>query len=183
VLRRTLLGLNLTALLLAGGGVAVAASAPTLTADGPTAVTGTDGTAVFTIADRTVRQVRYADGGTLRYTFRLTNEGRLPVTVLGLADEQPDPRLFGYAGLSGPGEGSVELPPGEPVAVTLELRMSGCETLSSRAGSFVTEVVLRTEHAGAFEDDVRVQLPEEVHTGSPREASCPDATATSRSQG
>ena len=72
----------------------MARSSPALTASGPTSVTGTDATAVFRIADRTIRQVRYADGGTLRYTFRLTNDGRLPVTVLGLAEEQHDPRLF-----------------------------------------------------------------------------------------
>ena len=34
--------------------------------------------------------------------------------------------------------------------------MGGCETLSSRSGSFVTEVLLRTEQAGVFDDDVRV---------------------------
>ena len=79
---------------LAGGGVAVARTSPTLTTSGPTSVTGTAASAVFTIADRTVRQVRYADGGTLRYTFRLTNDDRLPVTVRGLVDSQPPSRLF-----------------------------------------------------------------------------------------
>ena len=78
----------------AGGGVAAARSTPTLHASGPVGVAGTEASAAFTVADRTVRQVRYVDRGTLRYTFRLTNDGRLPVTVLGLADGQPDPRLF-----------------------------------------------------------------------------------------
>ncbi len=54
--------------------------------------------------------------------------------------------------------------------------MSGCESLSARAGSFVTEVVLRTEQAGVFDDAVTVPLPEEIHTGSPREAFCPEST-------
>jgi hypothetical protein len=61
--------------------------------------------------------------------------------------------------------------------------MSGCETLSSRAGAFVTAVRVRTQQAGLFEDTVELTLPEEIHTGSPREASCPDSTATSRPQG
>jgi hypothetical protein len=183
VLRRALLALALLGLLAAGGGIAVARSTPALSTSAPTSVTGTDGTAVFTIADRTVRQVRYADGGTLRYTFRLVNESRLPVTVRGLAEDQPPSRLFTATGLTGPDGAVVDLPAGEAVTVTLALLMSGCETLSSRAGSFASEVVLRTEQAGVFHDDVRVTLPEEVHTGSPREASCPGATATSRSQG
>ena len=61
--------------------------------------------------------------------------------------------------------------------------MGGCESLSARAGSFVTEVVLRTEQAGVFDDAVTVTLPEELHTGSPREAFCPESTATSRPPG
>jgi hypothetical protein len=72
----------------------------------PTSVAGTEATSVFSIGEHTVRQIRYDDGGTLRYTFEVTNEGRLPLT-----------------------------------------------------------------------------LPEEVHTGSPREAFCPRSTATSRPPG
>jgi hypothetical protein len=169
---------------LAGGGVAVARSGPALSTTGPTAVDGTEATAVFRIADRTVRQVRYADGGTLRYTFRLTNDDRLPVTVHGLAVEQPSTRLFTYAGLvDEDGDRAFELGPGDSTPVTLSLLMGGCETLSARAGAFVTEVVVLTERAGVLEQDVRVTLPEEVHTGSPREAFCPSSTATSRPPG
>ena len=61
--------------------------------------------------------------------------------------------------------------------------MGGCETLSSRSGSFVPDVLLRTEQAGVFDDEVRLALPEELHTGSPREAFCPNSTATSRPPG
>ena len=43
------------------------------------------------------------------------------------------------------GPGDVHLGPGETVRLTLALRMGGCESLSARAGAFVTEVVLRTE--------------------------------------
>jgi hypothetical protein len=179
VLRRVLIALVVVLAAVAGGGVAVARSAPTLTASGPTSVTGTEATGVFQIGDRTVRQVRYDDGGTLRYTFRVTNDGRLPVTVLGLAEEQPDPRLFTHSGLTGPGR----LAGGETGEYTLDLRMGGCESLSARAGSFVTHVVLRTEQAGVFDDAVTVTLPEELHTGSPREAFCPESTATSRPPG
>jgi len=183
VLRRAAVAVVLLVLLLVAGGVATARSTPDLGASGPTEVTGTEATAVFTVGDRTVRQVRYVEGGTLRYTFRLTNHGRLPVT-LSLSAHQSDPRLFSFSGLTGPdGERSVRLGAGEAKAVTLALLMGGCETLSSRSGSFVPDVLLRTEQAGVFEDEVRVALPEELHTGSPREAFCPNSTATSRPPG
>lgn len=156
----------------------VTGQAPSLTANGPVSVTGTTASAVFTIEDRTVRQVRYADRGTLRYRFTLTNEGRLPLTVTGLAEHQRDPRLFDLTGLT-----SGELPPGGSEEFTLSLRMNGCESLSSRSGSFVSEIVVRTERMAWLRDTARVALPEEIHTGSPREASCPRSTATSRPQG
>jgi hypothetical protein len=178
VLRRVLLLAALLLLVVGGGGVAIARSSPSLSTEGPTSVAGTEGSAVFAVAERTIRQVRYADGATLRYTFRIHNEGGLPVSVLGLADDQADPRLFTFTDLS-----SRTIGGGESEEVTLSLRMSGCETLSSRAGAFVTAVRVRTQQAGLFEDTVELTLPEEIHTGSPREASCPDSTATSRPQG
>jgi hypothetical protein len=183
VLRRAGLVAGLLSLLLVGGGVATARSTPALATSGPTEVTGTDATAVFTVADRTIRQVRYVEGGTLRYTFRLTNQGRLPVTVLGLSEHQPDPRLFTVSGLSGPDGPQVRLGAGDTATVTLALVMGGCETLSSRSGSFVPELRLRTRQAGMFEDEISLALPEELHTGSPREAFCPNSTATSRPPG
>lgn len=178
MLRRALLVGALLLLALAGGGVAIARTSPALSASGPTSMTGTEASAVFTIADRTIRQVRYDDGGTLRYTFRLTNDDRLPVSVRGLAADQPPSRLFQPTGVT-----AVHLDPGESADVTLALHMSGCETLSARAGAFVTEVVLRVERGGVLSDDVAVTLPEELHTGSPREAFCPNSTATSRPPG
>jgi hypothetical protein len=184
VLRRALLALALVLALLAAGGMAVARSTPSLRASGPTSVTGTEATGVFQIADRTIRQVRYADEGTLRYTFDVTNDSRLPLTILGLAADQTDPRLFTLERLAGPGgTGDVRLGAGETARLTLDLGMSGCETLSARAGSFVTQVVVRTQQAGVFADDVILTLPEELHTGSPREAFCPESTATSRPPG
>ncbi len=60
--------------------------------------------------------------------------------------------------------------------------MGGCESLSARAGAFVTEV-RSAQQARVFTDDVTITLPEEVHTGSPREAFCPRSTATSRPPG
>ena len=184
MLRRVLVASGVVVAVVVAGGVATARGVPELRAAGPTVVSGTEATAVFTIADRTIRQVRYDDGGTLRYTFQLTNEGRLPVTVVGLSRGQADPRLFRLAGLRGEnGETQVRLGPGDTRAVTLELEMGGCETLSARSGSFVTEVRLRTTQAGVFDDDLRLVLPEELHTGSPREAFCPNSTATSRPPG
>lgn len=176
--RKALLVATLLALVLGIAGGAVARGRPDLRTGGPTAVAGTEASAVFQIADRTVRQVRYADSGTLRYTFVIHNDGRLPVRVVGLAPGQADPRLFTLLDLS-----PVEIEGGGSAEVVLSLLMGGCETLSSRSGSFVTEVVVRTEQAGMFDDDVDLTLPEEVHTGSPREAFCPDATATSRPPG
>jgi hypothetical protein len=178
VLRKALLAAALLVLLVAGGGIAVARGAPELSAQGPTSVTGTDASGVFEVGDRTIRQVRYDDDGTLRYTFRIANDGRLPVRVLGLADTQPETRLFTITSLT---DGTV--PAGEDEEFTLSLHMAGCETLSSRAGSFVTTIAVRTETAGMFEDTLDLELPEEVHTGSPREAFCPNSTATSRPPG
>jgi len=177
-MRRVLLLLLVVVAVVAGGGVAAARSSPSLSASGPVDLAGAEASAAFTVGDRTVRQVRYVDQGTVRYTFRLTNHGRLPVTVLGLADGRPDPRLFDLSTLS-----RVELSPGESASVTLALTMNGCESLSSRAGSFVDELALRTTRAGVLDDEVVVPLPEELRTGSAREASCPWATATSRPQG
>jgi hypothetical protein len=182
--RRGALLVSLLAVLVAGGGVAVARDVPSLTAIGPTAVSGTEATAVFRIGGRALRQIRYDDGGTLRYTFGVTNDGRLPVTIHGLAADQPDTRLFTYLALSGAdGRPDVRLGAGETQRFTLSLRMGGCESLSARAGAFVTGAVVRTEQAGVFGDDVTIALPEEVHTGSPREAFCPRSTATSRPPG
>jgi hypothetical protein len=178
VLRRVLLAAALLALLIAGGGVAVARGTPSLSTTGPTSVSGTEASAIFEVADRSVRQVRYDDEGTLRYTFRISNDGRLPVKILGLDEEQPETRLFTITSLT-----TATVPAGGSEDFTLELRMAGCETLSSRAGSFVNGISVRTETAGVFEDTVDLDLPEEVHTGSPREAFCPNSTATSRPAG
>lgn len=176
--RRALIAVAVTLGLLAVTGAAVGRGQPSLRASGPTSVTGTTATAVFAMGERMLRQVRYDDRGTLRYTFRLHNDGRLPVRVTGLAGNQPDPRLFDYRGLT-----AVTVPAGDSRPVTLSLRMTGCEALSARAGSFATVVRLRTREAGLFTDAVTVRLPEQVHTGSPREAACPRATASSRPRG
>lgn len=180
--RRALLAVPAAAtLMVLAGGVAVASNAPRLHAEEPSSVTGTDGTAVFDLGVHHVRQVRYQDQGTLRYTFRLHNDGPLPVTVTGLTEEQQRTRLLHARGLSGAdGRDDVRVGAGESAAVTLSVLMSGCETLSARAGSILTEVRLRTERAGMIDDEVTVRLPEELRTGSPREAFCPEATATSR---
>ncbi|WP_091026348.1 hypothetical protein [Nocardioides szechwanensis] len=176
--RSALVAAGVLVLVAGGAGVAIARSTPSLEAVGPTSVSGTEATAVFEVGDRTVRQIRYDDGGTLRYTFRLENDGPLPVTVLGLDEEQADPRLFTFVGLTEQTIGA-----GESADLTLAMSMGGCETLSSRSGSFVSTIAVRTQQAGLFEDVVVLALPEEVHTGSPREAFCPNSTATSRPQG
>jgi hypothetical protein len=171
-------------LLSGGAGVAVAGSGPSLSAHGPTAVSGTEESAVFRVGDRTIRQVRYADRETLVYSFALENEGRLPVAVHGLAPLERTPRLFEYVELTdAEGHEEFTIGAGERTTVRLSMLMHGCETLSARAGSFATALSVRTERAGMLDEVVTVSLPEEVHTGSPREAFCPGATATSRPPG
>jgi hypothetical protein len=175
-------GLLLVAALVLGT-VAVALAAPELQATGPTSVRGTQATRVFTVGARKVRQVRYTDGKTLSYTFRVTNTGRMPVDVLGLAKDQEPSRLLHVVGLDIGSGLPVRLGAGETVELTLAIAMSGCETLSARAGAFVGSVRVHTRQAWLFADDVVVSLPEALHTGSPREAFCPNSTATSRPPG
>ena len=184
-MRRQLAVLLLALLVVAGGaGVAVAQDPPRLRAVGPTSVTGTDATSVFAIARRTIRQVRYHDRGTLTYGFELRNDGGLPLTVTGLARQEHQPRLFRYLRVTdASGARRFSVPAGGTREVRLALRMTGCESLSSRAGSFVRTVALSTSRARVLRDDVQVTLPEELHTGSPREAFCPRSTATSRPPG
>lgn len=184
-LRSLVAAAGVLVVLLAGVGyAAVSAAAAGLGTSGPTAVKGTAASAVFRIADRTVRQVRYRDGATLTYTFRLTNDQALPVTVTGISRRQRDERLFGYDGLEDErGRREFTVPGNGSTVVHLLLHMGGCESLSARAGSFVHEVMLDTERLGVPSGTATVRLPEEVHTGSPREAFCPNSTARSRPPG
>ena len=181
---RVVAALLVAVLLVGGAGMAVASSAPALTGHGPTAVRGTEESAVFEVGSRTIRQVRYADRGTLVYAFDLANGGRLPVTVTGLAPLEVKPRLFDYVEVTDAhGAERFTIPAGERLRIEVSMVMHACETLSARAGSFATEVALHTQRAGVVDDVVTVPFPEEVHTGSPREAFCPNATATSRPPG
>lgn len=175
---------TVTLVTVAATGVAVATASPDLAATGDSSVRGTEASAVFGIGDRKIRQIRYADGGTLAYTFTVENDGWLPVTVTGLREPDPQPRLFAYQRVVGAdGQETFTLPARGSAEVTVELLMRGCETLSARAGSFVTEVELELESAGVPRDTVTVEFPEEVRAGSPREAGCANATASSRPPG
>jgi hypothetical protein len=112
------------------------------------------------------------------------NTGLLPVTVTGPATLVRSPRLFEYVAVTdASGRERFTIPASGRTTVEVSMLVHACETLSARAGSFATEVALRTERAGVVEDVVSVAFPEELHTGSPREAFCPGATATSRSPG
>ena len=115
----------------------------------------------------------------------LALEQRLSVAYLGPAGTFSHSAVTRHFGefVSADGSTVVRLGAGETQRFTLSLRMGGCESLSARAGAFVTRAVVRTQQAGVFDDDVTITLPEEVHTGSPREAFCPRSTATSRPPG
>lgn len=184
-MRRRLFALLVATLVVAGGaGMAVAKTPAELRAHGPTDVTGTEATAVFGVAARTIRQVRYHDKQTLVYDFLLSNEGSLPVRVEGMTPLERAPRLFRYLSLEDRhGQDRFVVGAGESTPVRLSMRMEACESLSARAGSFATEVNLAVSRAGFLDDVVGVQLPEEIHTGSPREAFCPESTAQSRPPG
>lgn len=162
------------------GGVAAGTQSPALMAVGPTKL-DTEFTAVFTIGDRTIRQFRYADAGELNYTFTVRNSGRFPVTVAGLAEKQQPSRLLRFVRIGdADGTSEVRIGAGDEAEVWLTVGMDGCETLSARAGSYLDTVRVRVESFGMFDDEVTLELPEELRTGSPREAFCPDATSTSR---
>lgn len=184
-MRRALAALAGTVLLVAAGaGVAVAGAPADLAAVGPTSVSGTEATAVFQVGDRTIRQVRYRDRGLLVYTFGLRNSGALPLQVDGLAPLDRDPKLFHQLELTDEdGERTFAVGGGDTVTVTLAIRMENCESLSARAGSFATEIAVDVSRLGFVDERVTLPLPEQLHTGSPREASCPRATATSRPPG
>lgn len=176
---------TVVALFLMGGAVPAYAmlSSPLSTA-GPTSVTGTKASAVFQIGDASVRQVRYVDRGTLVYTFTLTNDGALPLTVTGL---EPMPRkatLFTYQELAdSSGKSEFTIGARQSKTVRLSMLMSACERLSARAGSFASEMRLGISRLGGVDKVLTVSLPEQVHTGSAREAFCPKSTASSRPPG
>jgi hypothetical protein len=185
VRRRALVGGAAAALVLASGGLAVAASGAGLAAQGPVHLDGTTADAVFTLGERTIRQFHYADRQELGYTFTLHNTGPLPVTVVDVSAAGPEATLLRVDRLQRAATGATrfEVPAGARVPVRLVVDMTDCERVSSRAGSFLSEVSVSTEVGGMLDRSTVVALPEELHTGSPREGGCPRATASSRSPG
>jgi hypothetical protein len=184
--RRLTVGVTAIVAVLCGGGLATAASAPGLSAHGPVRLDGTSASARFEVGDRTIRQFRYADRQELGYTFVLSNNTPVPVTVTDVSAAGPRATLLGVDRLERAGGNAVtrfRVSAAGEVAVRLVLDMSNCEHVSSRAGSFLSEVTVHTEMAGVLDRSGVVALPEELHTGSPREALCPRATSTSRSPG
>jgi hypothetical protein len=171
------------ALVLALGATAWALTpAPVLRAEGPVSVSGTEASGSFTMGSATVRQVRYDDRGTLGYGFRLTNEGPGTARVRGVRTVGPTATLLRVRALHAPGGGQVELPAGDTRVVVLDVLMTDCERLSARAASLVTAVDLELTRWGRTHV-VRVELPEQLRTGSAREMFCPRATADSRPPG
>ena len=171
------------ALVLTLGAIAWAlAPAPVLRAEGPVSVSGTEASGSFTMGTTTVRQVRYDDRGTLRYEFRLTNDGPGTARVVGVRSVGPTATLLRVRDLQAPDGGEVALAPHSTATVVLDVLMTDCERLSARAASLVTavDVELTTWWRS---HTVRVELPEQLRTGSAREMFCPRATADSRPPG
>lgn len=158
------------------------APAPTLRAAGPVSVAGTEASGSFTMGSTTVRQVRYDDRGTLHYGFRLTNDGPGTARVVGVRAVGPEATLLRVRSLHAADGGDVELESGSTHAVVLDVLMTDCERLSARAASLVTAVDVELTTWGRSHV-VRVELPEQLRTGSAREMFCPRATADSRPPG
>lgn len=183
-MRRLVVVAVVAVVLVLGAVPAYAALSESLSAEGPTSVDGTTATAVFDVADRHIREVRYVDRETLTYTFTLVNDGRLPVKVTGLAPLTRKPTLLTYTKLQDAnGDSEFTIGAGDRKVVHLSMLMTACERLSARAGSFATEVRLRISRLGIIDKVVTVTLPEELHTGSAREAYCPRSTSKTRPPG
>lgn len=183
-MRKLAISTVVTLLLLGGAVPAYAMLSSPLSTSGPTSVAGTEASAVFQVGDTSVRQVRYVDRGILVYTFTLTNDGALPLTVTGLEPMPVKATLFTYQGLAdSSGRSEFTIGARQSTTVSLSMLMSACERLSARAGSFASEMRLRISRLGGVDKVLTVSLPEEVHTGSAREAFCPRSTASSRPPG
>lgn len=179
---RLALAIAAAAVLVLGARAWALAPAPTLRADGPVTVTGTDASGSFTMGSTTVRQVRYDDRGTLHYGFRLAHEGSGTARVVGVRAVGPEATLLRVRSLHAPDGSDLRLTPGTSSDVVLDVLMTDCERLSARASSLVTAVDVELSTWGR-RHVVRVQLPEQLRTGSAREMFCPRATADSRPPG
>ncbi|MFM6848422.1 MAG: hypothetical protein ACKOVB_04890 [Terrabacter sp.] len=179
---RLALSVGLAALLFLGVTAWALTPAPELRAKGPVSVTGTEASGSFTMGTATVRQVRYADRSTLGYRFRLTNAGPATARVVGVRAVGPEATLLRVRALHTPGGGEVELAPDDTQEVVLDVLMTDCERLSARAASLVTAVDVELTSWGRTHV-VRVDLPEQLRTGSAREMFCPRATADTRPPG
>jgi hypothetical protein len=181
---RLLLVAVVALLAVAGGATAVARMGPSLSASGPGRVTGTEASAIFQLGGQTYHQVRYADRKLLTYAFTLHNDGRFSTTVTGLEPVEHEATLLRLRSLTDPdGEERFEIGSGDEVEVVLNIWMTDCERLSARAASQIEEIGVRTEGFGGIDDVVRVELPEQLRTGSAREMFCPRANASTRPPG
>jgi len=172
-----------SAVLLAGG-AAVGVRGPALVAVGTGDVTSGQASAVFAIAQRTIRQVRYDDRATMSYAFTLRNDSWYGVQVTGVRPPEREETLLRLRSLTDEdGDHTFGIGAGEERRVVLRVLMTDCERLSARASSMVSTVTLRLTGVGGIGHDVEVALPEELRTGSAREMFCPLATAGSRPPG
>jgi len=184
VRRRIVLAGAAVAAALTGSAAVAITSDPALTASGPVTVSGTEASAIFTVAERHIRQVRYADRETLSYAFALVNDGRFDLTVHGLGQVEREATLLRLVGLTDEvGDEEFTVGAGDHVAVVLDVLMTDCERLSARASSLVTSIPLEVTGVAGVEHEVSLALPEELRTGSAREMFCPRATAKSRPPG
>jgi hypothetical protein len=171
-------------LAIAGGAAAVVRMDPSLTAEGPGSVTGTEASAIFQLGGETYHQIRYADRKVLTYAFTLHNDGRFATTVTGLEPVKHEATLLRLRSLTNTaGKARFEIGAGDETVVVLKIWMTDCERLSARAASQIGEIDVRTEGLGGIEHVVTVKLPEQVRTGSAREMFCPRANASTRPPG
>jgi hypothetical protein len=174
----------LAAALLLGGATLVVTRAPALASVGAGEVTSKQRSAVFAIAARTIRQVRYDDRATMRYAFTLRNDAWYDVEIQGLKAEEVEQTLLKVKSLTdAEGRSSFSLRAGEERGVVLSVLMTDCERLSARASSLIEAVRLRVTGLAGLDHEVALKLPEELRTGSAREMFCPLATAKSRPPG
>lgn len=175
---RALLVGGVTLLVLAGSHLALGTYRPELTA-GPVRADTPGKQQVLPLAEGPVTQIDYLDLQTVQLRMPVRNDGRLPLTLIGVERPGPSPlRLMRPVGLERP----VTLWPGQERTVTIQLRFSDCEFIGSRSSSLLSEATLRYRvlwRSGT----VTMPLRPPLRATSPRDSQCPRSTVQTRPPG